>query len=61
MNENCVVIDCGIHYTDEGLFGDVKVSDRVKYISKVPGGIGPITSALLMEHVLKCYMEKNND
>lgn len=61
MNENCVVIDCGIHYTDEGIFGDVKVSDKVKYISKVPGGIGPITSALLMEHVLKCYMEKNND
>ena len=39
----------------------VKVSDKVKYISKVPRGIGPITSALLMEHVLKCYMEKNND
>ncbi len=61
MNENCVVVDCGIHYEDDGIYGDVKPSNKVKMISKVPGGIGPITSALLMEHVLKCYMENNND
>ena len=61
MNDDAVVIDCGIHYTEDGIFGDVKVSDNINMISKVPGGIGPITSVLIMEHVLKCYMVKNND
>ena len=61
MNKETIVIDCGIHYTQDGIFGDVKISDNVKMISKVPGGIGPITSALIMEHVLKCYMVNNND
>ena len=61
MKEGAIVIDCGIHYEENGIFGDVKVSDKVKHISKVPGGIGPITSALLMEHVLKCYLEKHHD
>lgn len=61
MKEDAIVIDCGIHYLESGIVGDVKISKNVSKISKVPGGIGPITSVLLMEHVVKCYEVNNND
>ncbi len=55
MNENAVVVDAGIHYLDDQIKGDVIPSDKVKMLSKVPGGVGTITSALAMDNVLKCY------
>ncbi len=61
MKEEAIVIDCGIHYLESGIVGDVKITNNVSKISKVPGGIGPITSILLMEHVVKCYEVNNND
>ncbi len=61
LKKDAIVIDCGIHYLDSGIVGDVKVSENLKMITKVPGGIGPLTSILLMEHVVKCYEVNNND
>lgn len=61
LKKDAIVIDCGIHYLENGIVGDVKVSDNLKMISKVPGGIGPLTSILLMEHVVKCYEVNNHD
>lgn len=61
LKQNAIVIDCGIHYLETGIVGDVKVDEKIAKISKVPGGIGPITSTLLMEHVLKCYEVNNHD
>ncbi len=60
MKEGAIVIDAGIHYTEDGIKGDVKPADKLKYLSKVPGGVGPITTACLMESVLQCYKENNN-
>lgn len=54
--ESAIIIDAGIHYLDDGrIVGDVIPSSGVKMISKVPGGVGTITTMVLMENVLKLY------
>ena len=57
LSEGCVVLDVGIN-TDENdkLCGDVdfeSVSQKVSMITPVPGGIGPVTLACIMENTLK--------
>lgn len=55
MKEGCVAIDAGIHYLETGIVGDIKPHENLKFISKVPGGIGPITTYCLLENVIKCF------
>lgn len=59
--EGAIIIDAGIHYLESGIVGDVKPSDKLSYISKVPGGVGIITTSCLMETVVSCYEENTND
>lgn len=51
-----VVIDVGINRNEEGkLVGDVdfeKVEKKTSYITPVPGGVGPMTIAMLMNNVV---------
>jgi methylenetetrahydrofolate dehydrogenase (NADP+) / methenyltetrahydrofolate cyclohydrolase len=49
------VIDVGINRTEEGLFGDVDpgVADVAAFLTPVPGGVGPMTIACLLENALK--------
>jgi len=56
-----VVIDVGINRTDKGLVGDVDfeaVSKKTSYITPVPGGVGPMTIAMLLDNTLKAYKAK---
>ena len=57
VKEDAVVTDVGINRTDEGkLVGDVDfetVSQKASYITPVPGGVGPMTIAMLMNNVVK--------
>ncbi len=58
VKEDSVVIDVGITRSESGLCGDVKfdeVSSKTKYITPVPGGVGPMTVAMLGSNVLKAY------
>ena len=58
VKEGAVVIDVGINRTDDGLCGDVdfeQVSRVASHISPVPGGVGPMTIAMLMYNTLKAY------
>lgn len=51
-----VVVDVGIHRTDKGLVGDVdfeSVSAIASAISPVPGGVGPLTIAMLMRNLVQ--------
>lgn len=55
VKEGAIVFDVGITWFDEKVYGDVDFDDvlpRVKLISPVPGGVGPMTIAILMEHTL---------
>ncbi|MGI6752210.1 MAG: bifunctional 5,10-methylenetetrahydrofolate dehydrogenase/5,10-methenyltetrahydrofolate cyclohydrolase [Anaerovoracaceae bacterium] len=56
FSDNSVVIDVGINFKDGRMCGDVdfdKVADKVSAITPVPGGVGSITSTLLLSHVLR--------
>ena len=55
VRKGSVVIDVGINRTENGLVGDVDfdaVKDKCSYITPVPGGVGPMTVACLMENTL---------
>jgi methylenetetrahydrofolate dehydrogenase (NADP+) / methenyltetrahydrofolate cyclohydrolase len=49
------VVDVGMNRTEDGLFGDVDpgVADVAAFITPVPGGVGPMTIACLLENALK--------
>jgi len=55
VKEGAIVIDVGINRTDEGLVGDVDyeaVEPKAAWITPVPGGVGPMTIACLLENTL---------
>mgnify|MGYP001625415030 CR=1 FL=1 len=61
VKENSVIIDVGINRVAGKLYGDVdfeNVKDIVSFITPVPGGVGPMTVAMLLSNVVKNY-EKN--
>lgn len=57
IKEGAIVIDIGINKTPEGkLVGDVDfehVAPKCSYITPVPGGVGPMTIAMLLENTIK--------
>jgi methylenetetrahydrofolate dehydrogenase (NADP+)/methenyltetrahydrofolate cyclohydrolase len=57
VKDGATVIDVGINRKDDGkLVGDVnfnEVSKKASYITPVPGGVGPMTIAMLMNNVVK--------
>jgi methylenetetrahydrofolate dehydrogenase (NADP+)/methenyltetrahydrofolate cyclohydrolase len=58
IKEGAVLIDVGISRIDGKLYGDIdfeSVQDKASYITPVPGGVGPMTIAMLMKNTLKCY------
>jgi methylenetetrahydrofolate dehydrogenase (NADP+)/methenyltetrahydrofolate cyclohydrolase len=54
IKEGAVVIDVGISRTPEGLQGDVcpGVFDKASYVAPMPGGVGPMTRAMLLTNVV---------
>ena len=63
VKRDAVVVDVGTNRLDGKLCGDVdynNVVDIASYISPVPGGVGPMTIASLIENVVKCYKKQNN-
>ena len=63
IKDGAVIIDVGINRTDEGkLTGDVdfeNIKDVAGYITPVPGGVGPMTVAMLMNNVIKATRLQN--
>ncbi len=63
VKDGSVVIDVSIVRTEAGLCGDAdyeNIKDKASYITPVPGGVGPMTIAMLMENTLKAYKLQNN-
>lgn len=61
VKPGAVVIDVGINRTEDGLFGDVdfeNVKEKTSYITPVPGGVGPMTVAMLMNNVVKAAKQQ---
>ncbi len=66
VREGAVVIDVGVNRDLETnkLCGDVDFNDvepKASYITKVPGGIGPMTITCLMENTLECFLKHMED
>ena len=58
IKEDAIVIDVGINRENNKLYGDVdfnNVKTKVQKITPVPGGVGPMTVAMLMQNVIKAY------
>jgi len=63
IKEDAVVIDAGIAENDGKWKGDVtfdEVKEKVSYITPVPGGVGPMTVAMLLENVVIAYELQRN-
>ena len=63
VKPGAVVIDVGMNRNAEGkLCGDVdfeSASQVASYITPVPGGVGPMTIAMLMDNTLECFVARN--
>ena len=58
VKSDAVVIDVGINKVDNKIIGDVnfeEIKDKVRAITPVPGGVGPMTIACLLSNTLKCF------
>lgn len=61
IKKGAVVIDVGINRDEAGLIGDVdfpSVKEKVSYITPVPGGVGPMTIAMLMKNTLTAFKQQ---
>ncbi len=65
VKDGVVIIDVGINRNEDGkLVGDVdfmNVEKKASYITPVPGGVGPMTIAMLMHNVIKATKEQYNE
>jgi methylenetetrahydrofolate dehydrogenase (NADP+)/methenyltetrahydrofolate cyclohydrolase len=65
VKDGVIIVDIGINRTDDGkLVGDVdfeKVSKKCSYITPVPGGVGPMTIAMLLSNTLKAAKANANE
>ena len=64
VREGAIVVDVGINRVNDKICGDVcffDLVDKVSYITPVPGGVGPMTIAMLGVNILEAYkMQKDS-
>ncbi|MFP4589088.1 MAG: bifunctional 5,10-methylenetetrahydrofolate dehydrogenase/5,10-methenyltetrahydrofolate cyclohydrolase [Candidatus Bipolaricaulota bacterium] len=56
VKEGAIVVDVGINETDSGITGDVKyqeVKNKASHITPVPGGVGPVTTTMIMKNTIQ--------
>jgi len=65
VKDDAIIIDIGINRTDDGkLVGDVdfaNVKQKCSYITPVPGGVGPMTIAMLLSNTLKAAQANSKE
>ena len=62
VKEKTIIIDVGINKVNGKIIGDVdfeKIKNKVRAITPVPGGVGPMTIACLLDNTLKCFKRSN--
>ena len=61
VKENSIIIDVGINKVGDKIIGDVDfdaVKEKVRAITPVPGGVGPMTIACLLKNTLECFKDR---
>ena len=63
IKPGAVVVDVGMNRTDEGLVGDVdpEAFEVASAMTPVPGGVGPLTIACLLENAVRCARYRRGD
>ena len=64
VKKDAIVIDVGINKTEKGLVGDVafdEVSKVAKALTPVPGGVGPMTIACLLNNTVECFKKAHSN
>lgn len=64
IKAGATVIDVGITRENGKLFGDVdfdEAKEKAAYITPVPGGVGPMTIAMLLDNTYEAYLKQNNN
>lgn len=61
IKKGSIIIDVGINREDGKLFGDVNpnVEEVCGYLTPVPGGVGPMTVAMLLKNTFEAYKNQN--
>lgn len=57
--EDGIVIDAGYSYTNGELNQETEELENISKLSSVPGGLGPVTVAITMKNLLKCFERQN--
>ncbi len=62
VKKGVVIIDVGITRIEKKIYGDVNpdVEEVASYVTPVPGGVGPMTVAMLMKNTLIAYQKVND-
>ncbi len=63
IKKGAIIVDVGINRIDEKLCGDVdfdSAKEKASFITPVPGGVGPMTIAMLLENTFLAYKKQNN-
>lgn len=60
IKDGAVIVDVGIHREDNQIVGDVdpQAFEKASYYTPVPGGVGPMTIAMLLSNTLNAYRKK---
>lgn len=61
VKPDVIIVDVGINVENGKVYGDVdfdSVKDKASLITPVPGGVGPMTVAMLLKNVVACYNNK---
>ena len=63
VKKDSIIIDVGINKIENKIVGDVDfegVKNKVKAITPVPGGLGPMTIACLLKNTVECFKKLNS-
>src|SRR5918911_373390 len=63
VKQGAAVVDVGINRTENGVVGDVEpdVASRAAFLTPVPGGVGPMTIAMLLRNTVKAARYRRGD
>ncbi len=63
VKDGAAVVDVGINRTDAGVVGDVApdAAERAAFLTPVPGGVGPMTIAMLLRNTVKAARYRRGD
>ena len=63
VKKDAIIVDVGINRVDGKIYGDVtdEAKEKASYATPVPGGVGPMTVAMLLKNTMDAYIIQNSE